>query len=157
MWTENAKCSQINIPLYEFCHSCLCFSVFGDFKLCVFQPVFERACLQLCSLILFVRSAYIQGYDLIWTHVKIDASQKSSEAGRAAFLCVVLTELHFDPVEHCASWRLFEKLLSSNPDLYPGSLGHQCWTKCCGYFLGLTFYCEHHHLITDQATSIYGC
>lgn len=31
----------------------------------VFQPVFERACLQLCSLILFVRSAYIQGYDLI--------------------------------------------------------------------------------------------
>lgn len=87
MWTENAKCSQINIPLYEFCHSCLCFSVFGDFKLCVFQPVFERACLQLCSLILFVRSAYIQGYDFIWTHVKIDASQKSSEAGRAAFVC----------------------------------------------------------------------
>lgn len=59
------QCSQINIPLYEFCHSCLCFSVFGDFKLCVFQPVFERACLQLCSLILFVRSAYIQGYDFI--------------------------------------------------------------------------------------------
>lgn len=41
------------------------FPVFGDFKLCVFQPVFERACLQLCSLILFVRSAYIQGYDFI--------------------------------------------------------------------------------------------
>lgn len=38
---------------------------FVFFKLCVFQPVFERACLQLCSLILFVRSAYIQGYDLI--------------------------------------------------------------------------------------------
>lgn len=31
----------------------------------VFQPVFERACLQLCSLILFVRSAYMQGYDFI--------------------------------------------------------------------------------------------
>lgn len=116
-----------------------------------------------CAQILFVRSAYIQGYDFIWPHVKIDASQKSSEAGRTTFLCVVLTELHFDPVERCASWRLLSLknyfLQKKNKSWFVSRLsGAPLLDKVLWLFFGVNI------LLwapppnrTDKATSIYRC